>query len=265
MGEGLGACRIPQGGQFGLRSGQRGREQPVGLPQFGRGPLHGPDEDGGLGDGALGGTQVPGRLLGVARVVRLTGLVEPDGGEHQPVLGLFDVPGDGGARRGRVPLTQLAEDRLGRGRPPGQLPEPRLRDRQRLTHPLLQPPQSPEAVRRRVQAPFGLGAPPDDPGECLPTGHRILRYAVVVALPHPERGGQFPLGLAQRIGEGRHRLRAEQLPWKPEFVAGGPDPVVGGDEAVRARSSGTPGSVRGGEGVLPPGVVRVRARRTRRR
>ncbi|MGW7210267.1 hypothetical protein [Streptomyces sp. NPDC054837] len=216
--------------EFRLRAGQCRRYQCLGVRQGRAEPFDAVQEDGGLGDRALGGAEVLGGLLGVRAVGALAGLVEAEGGEHQAVLGLFGVAGDGGGGRGGVPLVPVGEERLDGPGAPGQCPEAALGDLQGLAQALLQRPQPVERGRLRVQPPPGLLAPSDDPGERVPPRRGLLRYAVVVLLPHPEGGPQLALRVPQGRREGRHGTLPEPCLDEGEFRTAGADAVVGRDE-----------------------------------
>ncbi|MDQ0599180.1 hypothetical protein QF037_003525 [Streptomyces canus] len=124
----------------------------------------------------------------------------------------------------------VGEERLDGPGAPGQRPEAALGDLQGLAQALLQRPQLVEPGRLRVQPPSGLLAPSDDPGERVPPGRGLLRYAVVVLLPYAEGGPQLALRVPQGRREGRHGTLSEQCLDEAEFRTAGADAVVGRDE-----------------------------------
>lgn len=225
----------PRPCELGLRAGEGGRYQ---LGRFGQGvdePVDAGEEGVGLADRSLGGAEVADRSAGVPQVGRLAGLVEVRGGEHEPVLGLFDVTGDGGGGRGAgcgMPRLQVGESGLHGPGAAGEFPEPSLRDTEGVTHVPLQRPELIEPGRLRIELPPGLRTPPDDPGEGLPPRGLLLRRRDTALVPHPyrERGGELPLRLTQSARERPDGIHPEPVLGEGEFLPAGTQTVIGLDQ-----------------------------------
>ncbi len=182
-----------------------------------------------LGDRALGRTQMQHRPVRFAQVGGLPGPVEPGRGEHQPVLRLFDLAGDGEGDGGSVPLGEVGEGGRGGPRTAGQFPEAHLGVPERAAEVHFQGAQPVEPGGLRVQAPPRVHTPGDDLVEGAPGG---VRRVVVVRLAQLEGGRHLGLGTAHGLRERRDRLGPEQPLHEAEFLAAGAYTVVGRDQRL---------------------------------
>ncbi|MCL6736470.1 hypothetical protein M8J73_28505 [Streptomyces neyagawaensis] len=190
-------------------------------------PLHPRHEDVRLVDGALGGPQMRGGRERVARVGELAGPVQLGRREHEAVLRLFGVTGDGEHDVGGVVRTEPGEGGGRRRRTAGQLTEAGLRALQGRDRVAFQGAQLVEGGRGDVEASLGHRAAGEDLLQQGPLLARRQRAGgLVEPLPEPEGRLHLAARVRQGVGEGLGRHRARPGDGEAEFLGARTDAVV---------------------------------------
>ncbi len=147
-------------------------------------------------------------------------------GERQPLLGGFDVAGDGSQCGIGELVVQRGQRLLRRFQPRGQIDHllgHRIQPGRRVDD---QIPQLLERLPLGVELAVGLGRRDDHPGQQVATLRRRLGDGVVEDLADVERLRQRRLRVGDRLAERRGLLVAEFLDSQGQFVVAGAHGVV---------------------------------------